>query len=62
MLDGRSSESTPPKDNDGGLWFPRYTELFIEHVSDEGARDPVLSFLVKGKLLMVDLGSGRNTR
>ena len=35
--------ATPPKDNDGGLWFPRYTELLIEHVLDKGTRDPVFS-------------------
>ena len=45
MLDGFGRvTSTPPKDNDGGLWFPRYTELSTEHVSDKGAQDPVLSF------------------
>ena len=52
--------ATPPKDNDGGLWFPRYTELLTEHVSDQGTRDPVLSF--NEETSKVDLGSGRNTR
>jgi hypothetical protein len=43
MLDGFGRvTSTPPKDNDGGLWNPRYTELLTEHVPDEGAQDTVL--------------------